>query len=123
MGFFRARITLHLFICVLPKGGSLVGRVLVAAINIFLSLIFGAIALVFIAIQFPGIFEMLLDGAGWIENQITTTGLDPAYNNWVRFLIRDEQLVFLGFVIVMRVVLALVIGGIAGMLGGRRRRY
>ncbi len=121
MGFFRARITLYLFVCVLPKGGSLVGRVLVAAVNIFLSLIFGAIALVFVAIQVPGIFEMLLNGAGWIENQITTTGLDPAYNNWVRFLIRDEQLVFLGFVIVMRIVLAMVIGGIAVTLGGRRR--
>ena len=99
------------------------GRVLIAAVNIFLSLIFGAIALVVVAIQFPGFFEVLLDGAGWIENQITTTGLDPAYNNWVRFLIRDEQLVFLGFVIVMRIMLAMVIGGISGMLGGRRRRY
>ena len=105
------------------RGGSLVGRVLIAAVNIFLSLIFGAIALVVVAIQFPNIFEMFLNGAGWIENQITTTGLDPAYNNWVRFLIRDEQLVFLGFVIGMRIILAMVIGGVAGMLGGRRRRY
>lgn len=97
------------------------GRVLVAAINIFLSLIFGAIVLVVVAIQFPEIFEVFLDGAGWVEDQITTTGLDPAYNNWVRFLIRDEQLVFLGFVIMIRILLALVFGGIASVLGIGRR--
>lgn len=107
--------------CVLPKGGSLVGRLLAAAANIFLSLLLGAIALAFLAVQFPDIIQTLLNSAGWLRDQVTGTGLDPKYNIWLTFLIDERQLVFLGFVIVMRILLALIIGGVAGMLGMGRR--
>ena len=82
------------------------GRVLAATANIFFSLLLGAVALAFVAVQFPEIMQVLLTWASWLADQITGTRLDPKYNVWVMFLIDERQLVFLGFVIVMRILLA-----------------
>lgn len=90
----------------------------IQAAIIFLSMVLGAVALVFVSVQFPNVFELMLDGASWAETQIGSTGLDTRYNNWVRFLIGEEQLVFMSFTIVMRVVLAFLVTGVRGMFGG-----
>lgn len=90
-----------------------------ATANIFLSLVLGAIALVFVSIQFPGAFAVVLDGANWVEGQLGNTGLDVKYNNWVRFLIGDEQLTFMFFTIIMRVLLAVGAVGFQALMGRR----
>jgi hypothetical protein len=92
------------------------GNIALATSNIFLSLVLGAIALVFVSIQFPEMFAMILDGAAWMEDQIGNTGLDVKYNNWVRFLIGDEQLTFMFFTIIMRVIMALGVTGVRAMM-------
>lgn len=83
--------------------------VFIASANIFFSLVLGAIALVFVSIQFPQVFSAVLDLAGWVKNGITHTGLDIKYNNWVRFLIGEEQLTFMFFVVTTRILLALIV--------------
>ena len=88
--------------------------------TIFLSLVLGAIMLVFVSINFPDSFSMILDAASYVENMIGSTGLDNRYNNWVRFLIGDEQLTFMFFTIIARVILSAFFAGI-GML--TRPRY
>lgn len=84
-------------------------EVFIASANIFFSLILGAMALVFVSIQFPQLFAMVLDFAGWLKDRLTHTGLDIKYNNWVRFLIGEEQLTFMFFVVTTRILLALIV--------------
>ncbi|MCP5431770.1 MAG: hypothetical protein H6923_00720 [Alphaproteobacteria bacterium] len=92
------------------------GSVGLATLNIFLSLVLGAIALVFVSIQFPDLFSTILDGAAWVEDQLGHTGLKTQYNNWVRFLIGDEQLTFMFFTIAMRLLLALIVSGVKALV-------
>lgn len=97
--------------------GDVVGRILGATFTIFFSVILGAVALAFVAVQAPDILQTLLNSAGWVEDRITGTGLDPTYNIWIEFLIDQRQIVFLGFVIVTRVILATIVSASAGLLG------
>ena len=85
-------------------------KALGAASTIFFSIILGAVAMAFTAVELPGVFEALQNGAGSLEDLIGDTGLDPKYNVWVKFLIDDIQLVFMGYVIVMRVLMSLAGG-------------
>ena len=93
------------------------GNILAATFTIFFSVILGAVALAFVAVQAPAILDALLNSAGWVDDRITGTGLDPAYNVWVQFLIDPTQIVFLGFVIVMRIILAIIVSAGANMMG------
>ncbi|NWG47210.1 MAG: hypothetical protein HXY25_11775 [Alphaproteobacteria bacterium] len=83
-----------------------------ATANIFLSLFLGAIAMVAVSIWFPDVFAVILDGASWLESELGNTGLKNQYNNWVRFLIGDEQLTFMFFTVMVRVVLAIFAAGV-----------
>ena len=93
------------------------GRVIAATASIFFSLILGAAALAAVAVIVPGTMESLLDSASWVRDQLTNTGLAPKYNVWVKFLIADQQLVFMGFVIVMRILLALLFAAGSSLFG------
>ncbi|MEM1139088.1 MAG: hypothetical protein AAGF19_02920 [Pseudomonadota bacterium] len=84
-------------------------NITLATLNIFLSLVFGAIALVIVSISFPDTFAAILNGAEWVEQALGNTGLENRYNNWVRFLIGEEQLTFMLFTIIMRVIFAVVV--------------
>jgi hypothetical protein len=85
--------------------------VFIASANIFFSLLLGAIALVFVGIQYPEFFSHILDGAGWVRDQITGTSLNVKYNNWIRFLIDEKQITFMFFTVVCRIALALIMAG------------
>jgi len=95
-----------------------VTNVLIATVTIFFSLILGAVALVFVSIQAPEVFSLVLDAASWLERQIGSTSLDVQYNNWVRFLIGAGQLTFMFFVIVTRIVLAILMTAGRAVIGG-----
>ena len=91
--------------------------VLIATINIFFSLILGAIALVVVAINFPHFFAFVLDFANWLEQMIGETGLKEEYNNWVRFLVSDQQLTYMFFTVAARIILAILISGGRAVFG------
>ena len=97
--------------------GDTVGSILAATFTIFFSVILGAVALAFVAVEFPAILDALLNSAGWVDDRITGTGLDSRYNVWVQFLIDPTQIVFLGFVIVTRIILAVIFSTGANMMG------
>jgi hypothetical protein len=80
----------------------------------------GAAALAFVAVQFPGTMEALLDLGSWVTDELGSTGLDSKYNVWVKFLMNEQQIVFMGFVIIMRIILALIMAGLASMFGMNR---
>ena len=94
-------------------------RVLAATANIFFSLLLGAIALAFVAVQWPGTMEHILNMASGVKDQLTNTGLASKYNVWIKFLIGEQQLVFMGFVIVTRIILAMLIALIFYLFTGR----
>lgn len=93
------------------------GRVIAATASIFFSLILGAVALAAVAVLLPETMETLLKSASWLRDQLTGTGLAPKYNVWVMFLIAEQQLVFMGFVIIMRILLAMLIAAGSNAFG------
>jgi hypothetical protein len=93
------------------RGEPVMSSVLIASANIFFSLLLGAVALVFVGIQYPELFSHILDGAGWVRDEITGTALNVKYNNWIRFLIDEKQITYMFFTVVCRIALALVVAG------------
>lgn len=91
-------------------------RVIESVFNIFFSLLFGAIALAFCAFYAPETLESMQINASFLKDDIlavlTGLGTDSSVNVWIRFLVQDEQLVFMGFVILMRVLIALFFWGV-----------
>jgi len=101
------------------KRGHKVARVLAAAGNIFFSLLLGALALAFTAVQFPDTMDQIINIASGVKDYLTNTGLATKYNVWVKFLLSEQQLVFMGFVIITRILLALLIALIFYLFTGR----
>ncbi len=85
--------------------------VLIASANIFFSLLLGAVALVIVGLNFPEVFSHIIDGAGWLRDELTGTDLDVKYNNWIRLFIDEKQVTLMFFTIVSRIALALVVAG------------
>lgn len=83
-------------------------RVLFSTGNIFFSLVLGALAFGFVFIKYPETMSQILDGAAGLKTWLTSRGLSYEYNNWMRVLLEERQLVFMGFTIVMRILLSLV---------------
>ncbi|MGI9426148.1 MAG: hypothetical protein ACR2PA_23425 [Hyphomicrobiaceae bacterium] len=85
---------------------------------IFLSLLLGALAMVYVGIEHPIALEGMLIQASHFKEALTdtsNTGLDVRYNVWVKFLLQEQQFVFMFFVIVMRIILLLVFSGIPSL--------
>ena len=80
-----------------------------AILSIALSLIVGAMALALCAYYFPDQLEALQISASYFKDAmmtaLTNAGSKASINVWIRFLLSDEQLVFMFFVIGARVVL------------------
>jgi hypothetical protein len=88
--------------------------VLRASAVIFLSLILAAVALVYVGIEYPQALDGMLVRASMTKDWLTdthVTGLDVRYNVWVKFLLQEQQFVFMFFVVVMRIALLLLFSG------------
>jgi len=83
-------------------------RIMLSTGNIFFSLVLGAIAFGFVFIKFPGTMSSILDIAAGFKAWLTSRGLSAEYNNWVRVLLEERQLVFMGFTIVTRVLMSVL---------------
>ena len=86
-------------------------RLIEAIFSIFFSLIMGAIGLALCALYAPGFLESLQINASFLKDDIliifTSLGTQSNVNVWIRFLLQDEQLVFMGFVIASRIIITL----------------
>lgn len=91
-------------------------RILLATGNIFLSLVLGAIAFGFVFIKYPATMGTILDAAAGLKAWLISRGLSTEYNNWVRVLLEERQLVYMGFTVVMRVLLSVVAALAAGLI-------
>lgn len=84
-------------------------RVLLSAGGVFVALVLGALAFAFVFITYPDTMTMLLDRAGNIRASILARGFSSQHEAWLRVLLDDRQLVFIGFTVVMRVVLSILL--------------
>jgi hypothetical protein len=85
-------------------------RLLLSTGNIFFSLVLGAIAFGFVFLKYPDTMNQILDAASGLKTWLITRGLSPEYNNWIRVLLEERQLAFMGFTIVARIVLSIITG-------------
>lgn len=83
-------------------------RMLLATGNVFFSLVLGAIAFGFVFIKYPATMGSILDVASGLKAWLTSRGLSTEYNNWVRVLLDERQLVFMGFTVLMRILLSIL---------------
>ena len=83
-------------------------RALFSVGNIVLSLILGAVLLVFVGVHWPEALSASLRWAHDVKEIITGTPLNPKYNVWIEFLLDDRQLVFMFFIVLARILLALI---------------
>jgi len=83
-------------------------RLLLGTGTLFLSIVLGALALVYVGINYPETLTVMLSGARDVKDMITGTSLDPHYNIWVQFLLDERQLLLLFFTICARAVLAIL---------------
>jgi hypothetical protein len=85
---------------------------------IFVSLILAAVALVYVGIEYPKMLEGMLTHASVVKEWLTNThntGLDVRYNVWVKFLLQEQQFVFMFFVVIMRILLLVVFSIFSGL--------
>lgn len=83
---------------------------------IFLSLLLGAIALAYVGVEHPGLLNSMLDTASDFKTLLlANTGLEDKYNVWVKFLVQEQQFVFMFFVILMRLILLLLVAMATGL--------
>lgn len=83
-------------------------RTILAAGNMITAFILAILAIIFLGLNYPPAISESLRWARYTKDIITGSGLNPSYNVWLEFLLEDRQLVFIGYTIVMRMILALV---------------
>lgn len=94
----------------------LLGSIVRAGGVIFLSLLLGAISLAYVGVEHPDYLNAMLDQASDFKTWLlSNSGLEAKYNVWVKFLVQEQQFVFMFFVILMRVVLLLLVALATGL--------
>ncbi|MGH6814431.1 MAG: hypothetical protein ACREC6_01865 [Hyphomicrobiaceae bacterium] len=89
-----------------------------------LALLLGAVAVVYVGVHYPSAGLMMLGGAHQVKAVLTSAGLGPQYKFWVEFLLNDNQLMFLSFTVIARMLIAIAGGTLAaaGRAAGRSAR-
>ncbi|MCW5724219.1 MAG: hypothetical protein KIS81_04600 [Maricaulaceae bacterium] len=90
-------------------GNNIFGSVAVATFTIFASFVLATIGIVFIGIQAPDVLNAMLDAGQVVERWLTGSDLPIRYNIWVRWLMTGQQLTFIFFVIIARILIAIVL--------------
>jgi hypothetical protein len=83
-------------------------RVFLATSNIFVSLVLGALAMGLVWTLWPETLQSLFHWSSGVKAWIVNSGLEAKYNNFLWLLIEERQLVYLGFVMATRMLLAIL---------------
>jgi hypothetical protein len=95
-------------------------RLLLSTGNIFVSMVLGAIAMGAVWYWQPEVIQSLFVYANGVKAWLVSRGISAEYNNFLWFLIEEKQLVFMGFTIVVRIVLAILAAFFAALFGLNR---
>ncbi len=83
-------------------------RLLFSIGNVFVSLVLGAILFGFVFLRYPETMGAILDWAASFKSWLINRGISTEYNNWIRVLLEERQLVFMGFTIMARIALSIL---------------
>lgn len=84
-------------------------RALFSTSYLFVTMILGAIALAITAVTAPPLLDGMMTVAEGVRGYIVSLGFLPAdLNIWLKFLLSEQQLVFLFFVIMVRIAISVV---------------
>lgn len=83
-------------------------RILLSTGNIVVSLVLGALLFGYVFLKFPEAMSSTLDAASHLKAWLISRGISTEYNNWIRVLLEERQLVFMGFTIIARIALSVV---------------
>jgi len=100
--------------------GRVFRRVGNASLTLFLAFILSYAILITLAWWSPITLNWLLDGADIVEDTLTRTNLPDRYNNIVRLLVSDEQILFVFFAIIARILIAIVGSSFSAAMNPRR---
>lgn len=92
-------------------------RLLFSSFSFLVTMVVGALAFAFTAIEFPAIMRDLIAYAGTLPAHLSNLGLSDRYMVWLDILLTGDKLVLLGFILATRIVFAIV-GGIVGPIAG-----
>jgi hypothetical protein len=95
-------------------------RILFSSFMFVITLIVGAIAFAATAIELPGIMRQLIEWAQQLPPYLEQLGLSNTYLIWPDIILSGDKLVLLGFVLMTRLVFALI-GTVVGPLFGSGR--
>lgn len=97
--------------------GRILARSTNATITIFLAFLLSYAMLVGLALTSPQTLTWMLDGAEIIEDALTHTNIPAQYNNWLRIFVGEEQILFLFFAVLARIVIAIIGSSFSAALG------
>lgn len=83
-------------------------RVLFISVSFFFTMILGALAFAFTAMNYPGTMRSLMAGAEQLRNQLSTFGISDSYMVWIDILLQGDNLVLMGFIVVARIFIAIL---------------
>lgn len=87
--------------------------------NVFFSLVLGALAFGFFWLYFPDVTLQLFKWASSLRESLFSTTWSARYEVALRFFVDERQIVYMGFVLVTRIVVGLLIVLIAKFAGGK----
>jgi hypothetical protein len=100
-------------------------RIFFMSFTFLLTLIVAALAFVATVIEFPGVMLQLTGWANQLSPYLAKLGVSNNYLVWVDILLNGQKLVLLGYVLVTRIIFALlgiVFGPLFGFGGERPAR-
>ncbi|MEJ2118048.1 MAG: hypothetical protein P8Y67_12025 [Alphaproteobacteria bacterium] len=92
-------------------------RYIFSSFSFFFTLVIGALVFAALAIEFPAIMNEFVRWANLVPGYLGDLGVPDQYMVWINILITGDKLVLLGIVLVTRILLSLIIGAFASLLG------
>ena len=90
--------------------------------DVFFSLVLGALALGFFWLCFPEVTLLLFKWASLLRDSLLSAGWSARYETTLRFFVDERQIVYMGFVLVTRIIVGLLIALASRLTSGRPER-
>jgi hypothetical protein len=90
--------------------------------DVFFSLLLGALAFGFFWLCFPDVTLQLFKWASLLRDGLLSAAWLSRYEATLRFFVDERQIVYMGFVLVTRIIVGLLIALVTRFTGGRPER-
>jgi hypothetical protein len=89
-------------------------RILFSSFSFLATMVVGAIAFAFTAIEFPTIMRDLIAYAQGLPGYLSSLGVGDRYMVWMDILLTGDKLVLLGFILATRILFSIITGIVGG---------